>query len=119
MKEVGAVAYKNDLKEHLLVDLHELLIPLIDVGSLLARVGVIITCGRRVGLVMLAPLDDLLENSLIDVGDGDRFVGNLISDIFDHILDEERALSDFAFYNREVSSYQAKVRPCKRSSIPT
>ena len=34
--------YQDNLKEHLLVDLHELLIPLFDVGGALPRVGVIV-----------------------------------------------------------------------------
>ena len=51
--------YQDDLKEHLLVDLHELLIPLFDVGGALPRVGVI--------LVMLAPLDNLLEDGFVDL----------------------------------------------------
>jgi hypothetical protein len=43
------------------------LVPLIDVGGLLAGVGVIILGDGGVVLVMLAPLDDLLENGIIDL----------------------------------------------------
>lgn len=32
------ITYQDDLEEHLLIDLHELLVPLIDVGGFLARV---------------------------------------------------------------------------------
>jgi hypothetical protein len=39
------MTYKDDLKQHLLVDLHEFLVPLVDVGRLL----------------------DLLHDSLIDL----------------------------------------------------
>jgi hypothetical protein len=60
--------HEDDLEEHLLINLHELLVPLLDVGSLLAGIGVIILGGGGVIAVMLAPLDDLLENLLIDLG---------------------------------------------------
>ena len=60
--------YKDDLKEHLLVDLHELLVPLVDVGRLLTRVRLIVSAGRRVGTVVLAPLEDLVEDGLVDLG---------------------------------------------------
>lgn len=53
------MAYQNNLEEHLLVDLHELLIPLIDVCGL-ATVVVVITGGGGVVLVVVAPLDDFL-----------------------------------------------------------
>ena len=61
--------YKNDLKEHLLVDLHELLVPLIDVGSLLAGVRIIVVGLRRITLVVNTPLDNFVENSLVDLVD--------------------------------------------------
>jgi hypothetical protein len=61
------MTYKDDLKQHLLVDLHEFLVPLVDVGRLLARVRVIILGGGRVVLVVVAPLEDLLHDSLIDL----------------------------------------------------
>lgn len=102
--------HQDDLKEHLLVNLHELLIPLLDIGGTLARVGLILVRGGGVGLVMLAPLDDLLEDSLVDlsrisklwhsqegaltthVGNGDGFVD--LSDILKHVLDQDRALGN-------------------------
>ena len=61
------VTYEDDLKEHLLIDLHELLVPLLDISRLLAGVGVVIGSGWGIVLVMLAPLNDLLENRLIDL----------------------------------------------------
>lgn len=67
----GKTTYKNDLEQHLLVNLHELLVPLLDIGGLLAGVGVIIGGGRRVELVMVAPLDNLLEDGLVDL-EGER-----------------------------------------------
>jgi hypothetical protein len=59
--------YKNDLKEHLLIHLHELLVPFLDIGGLLAGVGIVINSGRRVVLVMFAPLNNFLQNRLIDL----------------------------------------------------
>jgi len=58
--DVHVVGGKDDLEEHLLVDLHELLVPLLNVGGLLAGVGVVVLGGRRVVLVLRAPLEDLL-----------------------------------------------------------
>jgi hypothetical protein len=63
----GEMTYENDLEEHLLVDLHELLVPLVDVGRLLARVRVVVLGGGRVVLVVLAPLDNLLHDGLVDL----------------------------------------------------
>ena len=56
------VAYQDDLKEHLLVNLHKLLIPLLDICGLFAGVGIIVDGGRRIVLVVLAPFDDLLQD---------------------------------------------------------
>jgi hypothetical protein len=50
-----------------LVDLHELLVPLLDIGRLLTGVGVIVGSGLGIVLVMFAPLDNLLEDGLIDL----------------------------------------------------
>jgi hypothetical protein len=61
------VVYQDNLKEHLLINLHKLLVPLLNVRSLLSRIGVVIGSCRRVVLVMLAPLDDLLKDRLIDL----------------------------------------------------
>jgi hypothetical protein len=49
-----------------LVHLHELLIPLFNVGGL-AAVIIIIGGALRIVLVVLAPLDDLLEDGLVDL----------------------------------------------------
>jgi hypothetical protein len=61
------VTYKDDLKEHLLVDLHELLVPLVDVCRFLTRVRVIVLGGGRVVLVVVAPLKNLLHDGLVDL----------------------------------------------------
>lgn len=36
------MTYEDDLEKHLLVDGHVLLVPVLDVGGLLARIGVVI-----------------------------------------------------------------------------
>src|SRR5690242_3686597 len=59
--------YEDDLKEHLLVDLHELLVPLVDVGRLLTRVRVVVLGGGRVVAVVVAPLENLFHNGLVDL----------------------------------------------------
>jgi hypothetical protein len=56
------VAYQDDLKEHLLVNLHKLLIPLLDICGLFAGVGIIVNGGRWIILVVLAPFNDLLKD---------------------------------------------------------
>jgi hypothetical protein len=61
------MTYKDDLEEHLLVDLHELLVPLLNVGGLLAGIGVVILGRRGVVLVLGAPLEDLLKDVLGDL----------------------------------------------------
>ena len=61
------VTYQDDLKEHLLVNLHKLLIPLLDICGLFAGVGIIVDGGRRIILVVLAPFNDLLKDRLIDL----------------------------------------------------
>ena len=90
------MTYKDDLKEHLLVHLHELLVPLIDVGSLLPRIGVVIVGRSGVALVVLAPVDDLTENDLVDIRDRDGLGHGLVANILHHVLDEYRTLSDDA-----------------------
>jgi len=93
--DIKIVGCEDDLEEHFLVDLHELLVPLLDIGGLLAAIGIIILGGGGVVLVMLAPLDDLLEDLLIDIGDRNSLTTNAIfTEILHHVLDEHGALSD-------------------------
>lgn len=61
------ITNENDFEEHLLVDLHELLVPLVDVGGLAAGVDVVVAGAWGVALVVLTPLDDFLENRLVDL----------------------------------------------------
>lgn len=65
--DVHVVGSEDDLEEHLLVDLHELLVPLLNVGGLLAGVGIVVLGGSGVVLVLGAPLEHLLENVLGDL----------------------------------------------------
>jgi hypothetical protein len=51
-----------------LVDLHELLVPLLNVGGLLAGVGVLVLLGGRVLLVVVAPFENLAQDSFRDLG---------------------------------------------------
>jgi hypothetical protein len=66
LKVASCWTYQDDLKEHLLVNLHELLIPLLNVGGLTAAV-IVIGSALGVVLVVLAPLDDLLQDGLVDL----------------------------------------------------
>ena len=93
--EVGeGTTYQNDLEQHFLVDLHELLIPLVDVGRLLSVV--VLLFGRLDGIVavLLAPLNNLAEHRLVDVGNGNRLINVVITDILYQVLNEHRALRD-------------------------
>jgi hypothetical protein len=64
---LGERAYQDDLEQHLLVDLHELLVPLLDICGLLAGIGVIVTDWGGVVLVVFAPFDDLFQDRFIDL----------------------------------------------------
>jgi hypothetical protein len=105
-----------------LVNLHEFLIPLLDVGGLLAGVGIIVLSWLGIVLVMLAPFDDLFEDRLVDLGrnglaiwrarhrigietreGGGAYIGNrhrgadgLIAKILHHVLDEHGALGNLS-----------------------
>lgn len=105
------MTYQDDLEKHLLVNLHEFLIPLVDVGGLAAGV-VIVTGAGRVALVVGAPFDHLAQNCLVDlhhgnqyyrnrrgiwkthVGNGDSFVR--LAQVFEHVLDEDGTLCNIA-----------------------
>lgn len=58
--------YQDDLKQHFLIDLHELLVPLVNLRRLATRL--ILIAGRGgIVLVMVAPFDDFTQNSLVDL----------------------------------------------------
>lgn len=62
--EILGYTYEDNLEEHFLVDLHELLIPLVDIGRLLAIIGLVLVRGRGVVTVVLTPLDNLAKDRL-------------------------------------------------------
>ena len=66
---MGGATYKDDLKEHLLVNLHELLVPLLNIRGLLAGVRLVIGSLGRVATVVVAPLDHLAEDGFVDLED--------------------------------------------------
>ncbi len=112
--------HKDDLEQHLLVNLHELLVPLLDIRSLLPGVGIVIGRGSGVVLVMFAPFNNLAENSLVDleieqsvplsclglkrgqdgpcayIGNGDRGCELVFGQILRHVLDQHGLLSNEA-----------------------
>ena len=65
--DIQVVRSEDDLEEHLLVDLHELLVPLVNVGRLLARVRVVVLGSGGVVAVVLAPLKHFAEDRLGDL----------------------------------------------------
>lgn len=81
--------YQDDLEQHFLIDLHEFLIPLINIGGLFAGVGVIIGGSGRIGAVVIAPLDDLAEDGFVDIGNGNGILHDAVSKILHHVLDED------------------------------
>jgi len=97
--DIKVVGGEDDLEEHLLVNLHELHIPLLDVVGALAGVVGLLRDLDRVVAVVLAVLDDLSEDGRGDVGEGNGRVG--LSDVLEHVLDEDRALGDL-LVNLEV-----------------
>lgn len=62
----GKGTYEDNFEQHLLVNLHELLIPFFDIASL-ATVVILVSGGGGVVLVVLAPLDNLAEDSLVNL----------------------------------------------------
>lgn len=58
--------YQDDLEQHLLINLHELLVPLVDIGGL--ATGIIVVMGARgVVLMVVAPLNNLVQDRRIDL----------------------------------------------------
>lgn len=115
---------QDDLEQHFLVNLHELLVPLVDIGRLATRVIVVASAGGVV-LMVGAPLNDLFQDGFVDlnthtklespdlvavltssgpsiwrthVGNGDGLVR--ITQILQHVLDQQRTLSDIAIYRQ-------------------
>lgn len=108
------MTYEDNLKEHFLVNLHELLIPLFNICRLLAGVGLVVLLLDGVVAVVLAPFDNFAEDSFVDlgrllaavervmegrlvthVGDGDGVVllDTVVTNVLEHVLDKHGALS--------------------------
>lgn len=81
--------YQDNFEEHLLVHLHELLVPFFDICGLPARVRLVIVGRWWVKLVVIAPFDDFLEHSSVDVGNGNGIGHAFLAEITDHVLDED------------------------------
>jgi hypothetical protein len=94
--DVEVVGGQNDLKEHLLVHLHKLLVPLLNLCCSLARVGVIVLRLDGVSTVVLAPLNDLAEDRLVDILYGDSIIGpdGSIANVLQQVLDQHRSLGN-------------------------
>jgi hypothetical protein len=60
-KREGWGNYKDDFKQHLLIDLHELLIPVVDVGGFLIS-GLILLFFNWIVFVMISPFKNLHVN---------------------------------------------------------
>jgi len=109
---IKVIGGKDNLKKHLLINLHELLVPLLNVGGLLARVGIIVGWSWGVVLVVLAPFDNFLENGLVDIWDWDSLGdGSVLSEILHHIFDKHGALGNLAinFDNNSIVGLQADL----------
>jgi len=89
--DIEIIRGKNYFEQHFLVNLHELLIPFVDIGRLLPAIGVIVGLSRGITLVMLAPLDNLLQNVFIDVRN--RYSLSYFTNILKHVLDQNGTLS--------------------------
>jgi len=72
--DIEVVGSQDNLKEHLLIHADELVVPFTDLGSSFASVVWVFTRGLGVLLVVLAPLDDFLENAGGHIGQWDGIV---------------------------------------------
>lgn len=94
---LGIGTYKDNLEEHFLIDLHELLIPLVDIGGLLTVLGVLVVGLGGIVSMVLAPFEDLPKHGLGDVGNGNGSRRNhILAEIRDQILDQARSACDSA-----------------------
>jgi uncharacterized membrane-anchored protein len=92
------------------------LIPLLDISGLLAGVGIIVLRLERVVTVVVAPLNHLAKNGLVDLNndmsdvkrssiDGSTYVGDrnrvfsidaLVTNVFQHVLDQHGSFGNNA-----------------------
>lgn len=61
------ITYKDNFEEHLLVNLHKLLVPFLDICGLLAGVRLVILSLGGVVSVVLAPLNHFAQNCVVDL----------------------------------------------------
>jgi hypothetical protein len=62
--DIEIVGGENDLKQHLLINCDELLVPFVDISSAFAGlvlIGIRLWCGQRLATVMFAIFKDLLR----------------------------------------------------------
>lgn len=59
------MSYQDDFKQHLLVHLQELLVPLVNIGGFSSRIRIIVCRSRRISAMMRAPFDDFVQDSLV------------------------------------------------------
>lgn len=129
----SAGAHQNNLEQHLLVHLHELLVPLVDIGGLTAVVIVVGGAGG-IALVVLAPLNNFLEDRFVDlrqlawehvtpppqqretyIGDGNGLAR--VTQVLQHVLDQDGSLGDSALCFVSVGPCTEHTPQC--ANIPT
>lgn len=112
--------YKDDLEQHLLIDLHELLVPLIDICRSPAGLCIVVVAGDGIVLVVLAPFNNLTQNGLVDVGEGDG--ADILAQILEHVLQEDGAFRNSSLCvsrSISVSSCSLACGSCRSSNVPT
>ena len=93
--DIQVVGGQDQLKEDALVHIEEVLVPVRDVTS--PPLGALILLGWwRIIIVLGGPLDDLLKDGSIHVGQRHFIIGTLLlnAEVFQHGLDRDRLLGD-------------------------
>jgi len=111
---VKVICCKDDFKEHFLINLHELLVPLFDVGCLFSRVGIILVASWGIRLMVVTPFDHLLEDSFINVGDWNRLGKGLFAKIAHDVLDQDGSLSNLTSHGHldAIGAEELDLRGC-------
>ena len=91
--DVHVVGGKDELEEQDLLDVDKVGVPLLDDLGHYGRLEGLLDLGHGLGLVMLAEVDDLLEDGCLDVGEGD-FGDIVLGVLVHHCLDELGHLGD-------------------------
>jgi hypothetical protein len=134
-RQDGQYTYQDDLEQHLLINLHELLVPLVDIGGL--ATGIIVVMGaRRVVLMVVAPLNNLVQDRRIDLFESCQSflfalketqatnVGNRnslarVPKVFEHVLDQNRPLSNIPIWTGIQSQHRCSGWPLNQMNVPT